>query len=106
MMRTANDGNVTLSGIPEIPAEISAILRPYQNTRFGLFLDWESQGEGLYISTRFANVPQIHRVDRPGGMRRQLTFEKEPIREAWRRPGRAELLYLIDVGGGEFYQLV
>jgi hypothetical protein len=31
--RTANSGNVVLSGIPEVPPEISARLQRYQNTR-------------------------------------------------------------------------
>lgn len=105
MIRTANDGKVVLSEIPEIPPEISERLRPYQNTRFATHVDFTADGEGIFISTRFANVPQLHRVDRPGGMRRQLTFGSEPIREAWRRPGSNQLLYSMDVGGGEFFQL-
>jgi dipeptidyl aminopeptidase/acylaminoacyl peptidase len=103
--RTANDGNVHLSDVPEIPAEISARLRPYQNTRFATFADWTKDGTGMFVSTRFASVAQLHRVDRPEGMRRQLTFSPEPIREAIRRPGGEELLFTGDVGGSEFFQL-
>jgi dipeptidyl aminopeptidase/acylaminoacyl peptidase len=103
--RTANDGNVILSGIPEVPAEISARLAPYQNTRSASFADWTRDGDDIYISTRFGEVPQLHRVAVPGGARRQLTFAEEPIRNATRRPGHDELLYSMDVGGGEFFQL-
>src|SRR5688572_14235755 len=59
----------------------------------------------MYVSTRFASVAQLHRVDRPEGMRRQLTFSPEPIREAIRRPGGEELLFTGDIGGSEFFQL-
>jgi dipeptidyl aminopeptidase/acylaminoacyl peptidase len=102
--RTANDGNVILSGVPEVPPEISLRLQPYQNTRSAGFADWAHDGRGLYITTRFATVPQLHRVDRPGGARRQLTFADEPIRGPTRRPGHPELLYSADIGGGEFFQ--
>jgi dipeptidyl aminopeptidase/acylaminoacyl peptidase len=103
--RTANDGNVVLSGIPEIPAEISARLLPYQNTRFASFAEFTPDGRRLYISTRFGNVAQLHRVDMAGGARHQLTFANEPIRGATARPGHRELLYSMDEGGGEFFQL-
>jgi dipeptidyl aminopeptidase/acylaminoacyl peptidase len=103
--RTANSGNVVLSSVPDVPPEISARLQRYQNTRSAAFAAWTPDGRGLYITTRFAAVPQLHRVDMPGGMRRQLTFADEPIRNVARRPGRAELLYSTDTGGGEFFQL-
>jgi dipeptidyl aminopeptidase/acylaminoacyl peptidase len=103
--RTANSGNVVLSGIPEVPPEISARLQRYQNTRFAGFAAWTPDARGLYITTRFAAVPQLHRVDMPGGMRRQLTFADEPIRNVEPRPGHPELLYSVDTGGGEFFQL-
>jgi dipeptidyl aminopeptidase/acylaminoacyl peptidase len=103
--RTANSGNVVLSGVPDVPPEISARLQRYQNTRSAAFADWTPDGRGIYITTRFAAVPQLHRVDMPAGMRRQLTFADEPISSVTRRPGHAELLYSADTGGGEFFQL-
>ncbi len=103
--RTANDGNVILSGVPEVPPEISERLRPYQNTRSAGFAAWREDGEGIYIRTRFADVTQLHRVDVPGGARHQLTFEDEPVGGAEGRPGREEVLFSMDEGGGEFYQL-
>jgi dipeptidyl aminopeptidase/acylaminoacyl peptidase len=102
--RTANNGNVVLSGIPEVPAEISARLAPYQNTRAAGFTGWTADGRSVYITTRFGNVAQLHRVDMPAGARHQLTFLDEPIRGAARRPRHDEILYVADVGGGEFFQ--
>ncbi len=104
LQRTANNGNVILSGVPEVPREISERLQPYQNTRGAGFADWSRDGRGIYITTRFANVPQLHRVGMPGGARHQLTFGNEPIRGAVRRRAHDELLYTTDVGGGEFFQ--
>ncbi len=103
--RTANDGNVVLSGVPEVPPEIEERLRPYHNTRSASLVDWSADGEGIYITTRFAEVSQLHRVEVPGGARRQLTFAAEPVRGAERRPEGREVLYAMDEGGGEFFQL-
>jgi dipeptidyl aminopeptidase/acylaminoacyl peptidase len=102
--RTANNGNVILSGIPELPAEISRRLQPFQNTRAAGFGAFSRDGQSLFITTRFANVTQLHRVDMPGGARHQLTFANEPVRGVSARPGHPELLYSMDEGGGEFFQ--
>jgi dipeptidyl aminopeptidase/acylaminoacyl peptidase len=102
--RSVNDGNVVLSGIPEVPREVSERLQPYQNTRTAVFAAWAAEGDEVYIRTRFGNVMQIHRVARPGGARQQLTFLNEPVAQVSRRPAHRELLYAADVGGGEFYQ--
>ncbi len=101
--RTANDGNVVLSGIPEIPDWVREAQRPYQNVRSTAMQDWSLDGS-VYVTTRFAEVSQIHRVDHPGGARRQLTFLDEPVAGVQRRPGSDELLFRMDEGGGEFYQ--
>jgi len=103
--RSANNGNVILSGIPEAPPEISERLQPYQNTRGAAFSAFARDGSRMFISTRFGNVTQLHRVDMPGGARHQLTFANEPVRGASSRPGHDDLLYSMDVGGGEFFQL-
>jgi dipeptidyl aminopeptidase/acylaminoacyl peptidase len=103
--RTANNGNVILSGIPEVPPEISERLQPYQNTRAAGFAAFRHEGPGVFITTRFGNVAQLHRVEVPGGARRQLTFGNEPVRGVTSRPGHRELLVSMDEGGGEFFQL-
>jgi dipeptidyl aminopeptidase/acylaminoacyl peptidase len=103
--RTANDGNVVLSGIPEIPEAISARLSPYQNVRAAALADWSHDGSSLFIVTRFASVPQLHRVDMPGGARHQVTFFNEPFQGGLRRPGGTDILFAMDEGGGEFNQL-
>ena len=103
--RTANDGNVVMENVPEIPPEIVDALNRYQNTRGASFQDWRAEGDGLYVATRFADTYQIHRVDMPGGARHQLTFFQEPVYSVERRPGSSELVFPMDEGGGEFYQL-
>ncbi len=103
--RTANSGNVVLQGVPEIPEEIGEQLRRYQSVRSADLLDWSADGESIFISTRFAEVNQIHRVDRPGGARHQLTWFEEPVGSAARRPGHDSIAFLMDSGGNEFSQI-
>ncbi len=103
--RTANDGNVVLEGIPEVPRRVIDRLNRYQNVRSAGFGDWTADGAGLYVVTRFGDVPQIHHVAGPGAARRQLSFFREPVSGVSRRPGAAELLFSMDEGGTELFQL-
>jgi dipeptidyl aminopeptidase/acylaminoacyl peptidase len=103
--RTANDGQVVLEGVPEIPRDVVESLTRYQNTRGARFEDWDETGRGLYITTRFGNTTQIHHVAMPGGARRQITFLDEPVSGADREPVGRRLVFESDQGGGEFYQI-
>ncbi|MEE8251575.1 MAG: hypothetical protein V3R24_07530, partial [Gemmatimonadales bacterium] len=103
--RTVNNGNVVLDGVPEISPDLAALLNRYQNVRTASFQDWTADGRAIYITTRFGEVSQLHRVDRPGGARRQLTFFGEPVDTVSRRPDGADLVFRMDEGGSEFFQL-
>jgi dipeptidyl aminopeptidase/acylaminoacyl peptidase len=103
--REINNGNLVLQGIPEIPATIAADLNRYQNVRYASFLDWTEDGNGIFISTRFGDVSQVHRVDHPGGARQQLTFFKEPVGGLQRQPGGSRMIFTMDAGGSEFSQI-
>jgi len=102
--RTANSGNVVLEDVPEIPAEIGEALTRYQNVRSASVADWSADGEAIYIRTRFGEVSQLHRVDQPQGMRRQLTWFDEPVGQVARRPGSDQMAFTMDEGGSEFAQ--
>ncbi len=101
----ANNGNLVMEDIPEIPADIVDSLNRYQNVRSGAFRAWTADGEGMFISTRFADTSQLHRVDMPGGARHQLTFFAEPIGGVNRQPGGSTILFTRDAGGSEFSQI-
>lgn len=103
--REANNGNVNLFDVPEVPASLSAQLKRYQNTRGAGVYDWSADSESLYIGTRFAAVNQIHRVDQSGGARNQLTWFDEPVSAVQRRPQHDELSFTMDSGGSEFSQI-
>ncbi len=100
-----NNGNLVMQDIPEIPASVIASLNRYQNVRSAAFLDWTEDGNGIFVSTRFGDVGQVHQVDHPHGARRQITFFDEPVGELQRQPGGSKMIFTMDVGGSEFSQI-
>jgi dipeptidyl aminopeptidase/acylaminoacyl peptidase len=100
-------GNLVIESIPEIPPEIIERLNQYQNTRSASFRSWTADGRGILITTRFGEVNQLHKLSRPLGARRQMTFYPEPVGAAAYRPGpdRTAFYFQKDVGGNENFQL-
>ena len=103
--RTANNGNLVMEDVPEIPADVVEALNRYQNVRSASFEAWSEDGNSVYVDTRFGDVGNLHRVDMPGGARHQLTFFKEPIGQVSRQPGGSRLIFTRDAGGSEFSQV-
>jgi dipeptidyl aminopeptidase/acylaminoacyl peptidase len=95
---------IRAEGVPPIPASVQQALNRYQNIRSASFQDWASDGSGLYIITRFADVPQVHFVASPGAARTQLTFLNERVLSVHARPRHDQFLYVADEGGAENYQ--
>jgi len=103
--RTLNNGNLVLEDIPDIPASIVEDLERFQNVRSAPVQGWTLDGNSLYVSTRFGDVAQLHRVDKPGGARAQLTFFKEPLGSIVRQPKGDLIGYTMDAGGSENAQV-
>jgi dipeptidyl aminopeptidase/acylaminoacyl peptidase len=101
------EGNLVIEGIPEIPPRIVERLVQYTNTRSAYASGWSADGTGIYISTRFGETSQIHYIEKPGGMRKQITFFSEPVNGVSVCPDQDMNGFLFgkDVGGGEFYQI-
>ncbi|HYL93549.1 MAG TPA: S9 family peptidase, partial [Alphaproteobacteria bacterium] len=71
--------NLVVQNIPPVPASIAEKANQYGEFRTAGLLDWNPVKLEMLISTRFANVPQIHMVKMPGGARTQLTFFPDRI---------------------------
>ncbi len=95
---------IRIKDVPPIPASLRQALNRYQNLRSASFQGWASDGSGMYIITRFADVPQVHFVAKAGGARTQLTFLPERVLSVSARPKHDQFLYTIDEGGAENYQ--
>jgi len=99
-------GSLIFDGIPAASTEDGARLGRWLESRSASFLDWQADGS-LIITTRFANVAQLHRVRAALGMREQLTWSAEPITAVWSHPYDANTLLLgRDRGGDENRQLL
>ena len=95
---------LTADGIPPVPDELAATSRPYMEFRSAGFAGWHPTNRSMLIATRFANTNQLHVVASPLGMRRQISFEPEPVGGDWSPKGDV-LVVTKDVGGNEFFQL-
>ncbi len=102
----APNENLIVQGIPSVPAEIAERANRYTESRGATVLDWHPQRREMLISTRFADVPQIHLVKMPGGARTQLTFFPDRTGAASYHPRKGDyFVFSKDTGGGEWYQL-
>jgi len=101
----ANNGNLLMEDIPQIPQSVVADLNRYQNVRSAGFQGWTKAGDGIFVTTRFGDVPQIHHVSHPGGARTQLTFFDEPAGGVSRQPQGTKMIFTMDAGGSEFTQI-
>lgn len=98
--------NLTVEGVPEIPAELRADAARYLEFRGASFQGWHPLRREMLITTRFAETPQLHLVKMPGGARRQLTFLPEPVGSGGFRPKTGEMIvFRQDTAGGEAFQL-
>ena len=92
-------------GVPPIAQSLVADTRPYLEYRTAGFVGWHPVDRSMLITTRFANVGQLHRVAAPGSARRQVTFEEEPIFSGSWSPDGEVLLLEKDAGGNEVSQI-
>jgi len=96
---------IRAEGVPTVPAILYRELNRYQSIRSAGFQDWASGDKGMYITTRFADVPQVHFVVSPGGARNQLTFLPERVLSVSARPKHDQFLFVVDEGGAENLKL-
>lgn len=97
---------VVADGVPAITVETADRTRPYLEFRSAHFLGWDVANRSMLLKTRFGSTDQLVQVDQPGAMRRQLSFEAEPVPFATHAPSPdAVTVVQKDRGGDEFYQL-
>jgi dipeptidyl aminopeptidase/acylaminoacyl peptidase len=100
---------VVLDGAPTPQIAVRETLLPYMNVRSVGVQDFTADGKSLYITTRFGNTSQLHRVDMAMGARHQLTFFDEPVRRVRashaKSGGAPFVVFSRDQGGGEDFQI-
>ena len=96
---------LTAEEMSPIPLAIAESARPYLESRGAGFAGWDPNARAVLISTRFANVSQLHRVAQPMGARTQISFEAEPVSGTY-APTKGDVIVVSkDRGGDEYYQL-
>ncbi len=101
----AKPAALTAEAMPPIPLALAEDARPYLEARGAGFAGWDPQARAVLISTRFANVSQLHRVAQPMGARTQISFEAEPVAGSY-APEKGDVIVVSkDRGGDEYYQL-
>jgi dipeptidyl aminopeptidase/acylaminoacyl peptidase len=102
----APNENLVTDNLPPVPADIAAQAQRYTEFRSAAPFDWHPQKRELLISTRFADVPQVHRIVMPGGARTQLTFFPDRVSGASYHPHVGDyFIFSKDIGGGEWFQI-
>jgi len=96
--------NLVVENIPLIPAAIAEKANQYGEFRGAGLQDWDPVKREMLIGTRFADVPQIHRVKMPGGDRSQLTFFPDRTGGGHFGSKGDYFTFSKDVGGGEWFQ--
>lgn len=96
---------IVADGLPAVPDDLAAATLPYLQSRRAAFVGWNAADQSMLIKTRFGATDQIHVVGAPGGARRQISFEAEPVMAGAPSPSGDVLLVQKDNGGDEFYQL-
>lgn len=96
---------LTAEQIPALPLALAERARPYLESRGAGFAGWDPKDRAVLISTRFANVSQLHRVAMPMGARTQISFEAEPVGGSYAPKQGDVLLVRKDRGGDEYFQL-
>ncbi len=98
--------NLTVEGIPPIPAAIAEQANRYTEFRGAGFMSWHPTRREMLISTRFGDTNQVHEVKMPGGARTQLTFFPDRVAGARYEPTTGKyFIFAKDVGGGEWFQI-
>lgn len=99
--------SMEVQGVPALPQTLAEELRPYENLRFAAFQSWHPSERRLLISTRFGETSQLHEIAMPMGARTQVTFFEERVSNGLYRPGTpSQVVFSIDEGGAENYQLL
>jgi len=100
-------GNLILEDIPEITLDIKTEIMPYQNTRSAVLSDWNPNGQEMLIITRFGNTYQFHVVNKPMGVRKQITFFEDQVGYGTFCPSEKHkgFLFTKDKDGNEMSQI-
>ncbi len=97
--------NLVTEGIPAITPELKAELEPYANLGGAGFRGWATTTRAILVTTRNGDATHLHSMAAPLAKRVALTKGPDTVRSGTFQPRGTRLLYSVDHGGDENYQL-
>jgi dipeptidyl aminopeptidase/acylaminoacyl peptidase len=96
-----------LDGAPAVPEDVRLRLDPYLDARRTRLAGALPGRRSFLALTRMGRSLQVYSIDAPLGPLKRLTHEPEPIEQvSYFATDDPALLYRVDLGGNERYQLV
>jgi len=97
--------NLVVEGVPAITPELKAELEPYANLGGAGFRGWATTKRALLVTTRIGDASHLHEMTAPLAKRTPLTRGPDTVRSGTFQPKGTLLLYSVDKGGDENFQL-
>ncbi len=98
--------SIVAEGVSKIAPAVADAAGRYGSYRSASLADWNPTKREMLIATRFADTPQLHLLDAPGGARKQITFFPDAVTNGKFHPNGGDyIVFMKDIGGGEWYQL-
>jgi dipeptidyl aminopeptidase/acylaminoacyl peptidase len=97
------NANLRADGIPPISKAVAERVGAYSEFRGHGFADWHPTRREMLITHRAAdaNVPQLYRIEKPGGAIERITDFPEPITGGSYDASGRYVVYTRDTGGNE-----
>ena len=97
--------NLVVEGVPAITPELKAELEPYANLGGAGFRGWATTQRAILVTTRTGDASHLHTMAAPLAKRTPVTRGPDTIRSGKFQPKGTRLLYSVDKGGDENFQL-
>ena len=92
--------SIRAEGVPAVASSLQAKLSRYQNIRAAGFQGWDdTHGRAMYVTTRFADTPQVHHIAGAGGLAAAAHLPRR-ARAGRHGPAPARPVPLFDRRGG------
>lgn len=97
---------LTLEGVPPIPATLAERLRPYGEFRSHALLSWHPRERRMLVRRRLEDTYQVHGVEAPGAAPRPLTDFPDAVTSASYHPVHGEyFIFAMGEAGNEVLRL-
>ena len=99
-------GDLEISGIPDLPADLMQTVAKYDAAQSNYFMDWDPVSSAMLVSSNDHGIEQLHLQLAPNGETRLPTNFPGVVTSGSFMPKTGDLvIFAADHAGDEFYQL-